>query len=664
MRIKHYMHVLLFIVIAICIHLRANAQGSVATYYSTYCVMDNVTVSDEYAIRILQEDRFVTMLDHEWKTYDPDVLDIKSQNNESAVILTTSTFDGSYPSLWHTFYEGINGVAHFRSVAFYITIQAPNGIDVTNAPSEMLVGKDVSLNVALTGTYPSFKGRGYFSYEYISSNKNVADFSGTNKLIAKTPGKTTITIKAYAKNRSYSGSYYIGSKSFDVTVKENAPESITITPAQHTLSVNESYTLVSNVSPAGVSCNVTWKSADPTVATVSTTGKVTGIGQGKTTITATTDNGVSATCDLTVDGYIIDGIRYTVEEMGKEKICAVQPLTSGKYKGNITIPESVTIENKRYIVYEVGDEAFKDCSELESIILPELYYIHTSAFQGCTKISTIRLNKVKMIGPSAFKGCTNLKVVQLILDPNTWFYGDAFKGCNNLKKVYIDDLYNWTRSCSFFNNASANPLWPGKAELYVNGTKVVDLIVPASTDNYKKLNFATFAHCSSIESVTLQEGIESSGGRTFQTCENLKVITLPSTLKEIEGYSFAWCDKISTVNCYALTPPNMETGWNELAFDDYYAFSGSNPQNIELHVPKGCLHAYASAPGWNMFGIIIDDLEPRDGIDGVTMDLPNCINIDVYNIQGSRLIQNATQEDIKVLKPGIYIIGNKKVSIK
>lgn len=655
------MHVLLFMVIATCIHLRSNAQGAVASYYFTYCVMDNVTVSDEYALRLLQEDRFVSILEHRWETYQT-VLDIKSQDYTSAVILTTSTFDKSSPTLFHSFYEGINGVAKYRSVAFYITIQAPNGIDVTNAPSEMLVGKNVSLNVKLTGTYPSFKGSGYFTYEYISSDKNVADFSGTNKLIAKTPGKTTITVKAYAKNLNYSGSYYIGSKSFDVTVKENAPESITITPAQHTLSVNESYTLESKVSPAGVSYNVIWKSADPTVATVSNTGKITGIGQGKTTITATTDNGVSATCDLTVDGYIIDGIRYTTYDID---YASVMPLTSGKYKGNITIPQSVTIENKRYIVDQVDHEAFHGCTELESIILPELFFIGNSAFQGCTKLSTIRLNKLSIIGPSAFEGCTNLKVVQFILDngPLFLFCKNAFKDCNNLKKVYIDDLYRWTYTCDF-SNVYANPLWPGKAELYVNGTEVIDLIVPASTDNKKNLKFSTFAHCSSIESITLQEGIESSGEATFQFCDNLKVITLPSTLKEIKGYSFAWCDKITTVNCYALTPPNMETGWNELAFNDYYAFFGSNPQNIELHVPKGCLKVYASAPGWNMFGIIIDDLEPRAGIDDVAIDFPNFINVDVYNIQGMRLIQNATEDDIKALKPGIYIIGNKKISIR
>src|SRR5699024_10450007 len=48
---------------------------------------------------------------------------------------------------------------------------------------------------------------------------------------------------------------------------------------------------------ANVGTNVTWTSSDPSVATVDETGYVFGIKNGTTLITATTENGKTATCN-------------------------------------------------------------------------------------------------------------------------------------------------------------------------------------------------------------------------------------------------------------------------------------------------------------------------------------------------------------------------------
>ena len=50
-----------------------------------------------------------------------------------------------------------------------------------------------------------------------------------------------------------------------------------------------------------------------------------------------------------------------------------------------------------------------------------------------------------------------------------------------------------------------------------------------------------------------------------------------------------------------------------------------------------------------------------DGIESVYDSYPR--SIDIYTISGVCLKRNATQEDIKSLQPGIYIIGGKKVVI-
>jgi len=670
---------LLIIVAIIMMAPSASAQIAIAEYYETLCIMDNVTVNDGYAQNLDKEGRLMSLfIKNYWRNHH-DVVKIYQEKATSCEILTVKEFVPSSmtPTLLHEFGEGIDGIGHERITAFHITIQAPDGIRVTNAPGTMSAGEQINLQEQLTGTFPAFKGSGYFSYVRSSSDPAVADFVGTtSKLTAKTSGKTTITIKVYAKNRLYSGSYYIGSTSFDVVVTENEPESITITPSELTLGVNETRQLDYTILPSEASQEVTWKSDDPTVATVSTTGKITGKQVGTTTITAKTSNGLTSKCEVTVtQRYLIDGVRYELRESNGYRYLTVIPLSSGKYKGDIVIPQPVSIDGESYYVDFIEENAFKDCTELNSIILPEgLFEIKNYAFSGCTKLTSIRLNKIGSIGESAFEGCTGLNVIQILFgseDDDIYVYRNsfnmnAFKGCDNLKKVYIDNLNSWV-GVNIYGNALGNPLWPAQAELYLNGEKVVNLTVPVPYYS-KELPFAIFGQCSSIESVSLDDGIESIGGRIFQHCVNLKHINLPSSLREIQGYAFAWCDNIETVNCFAATPPNMATGWRNddvsLDFNKYFAFYESSPQKITLHVPKGCLQAYVNAPGWNLFGVIIDDLEPESGINTVVEDSSTGSTNRVYNLQGVLIKDNATQEEIKSLPKGIYIIGGKKILIQ
>jgi uncharacterized repeat protein (TIGR01451 family) len=84
-----------------------------------------------------------------------------------------------------------------------------------------------------------------------------------------------------------------------VTVaKEN--KSISLNKTSTNLIINDSETLIATTTPAGA--QVTWKSSDPSIATVDSNGKVTAIGAGTATITATTLDGsnLSASCLVTV----------------------------------------------------------------------------------------------------------------------------------------------------------------------------------------------------------------------------------------------------------------------------------------------------------------------------------------------------------------------------
>nr|WP_303743063.1 Ig-like domain-containing protein [uncultured Duncaniella sp.] len=56
----------------------------------------------------------------------------------------------------------------------------------------------------------------------------------------------------------------------------------------------------------------------------------------------------------------------------------------------------------------------------------------------------------------------------------------------------------------------------------------------------------------------------------------------------------------------------------------------------------------------------IEDIIADEDVNDGSINRPN----DIYNLQGICLKRNATDDDIKSLRPGFYIIGGKKVIVK
>ena len=81
----------------------------------------------------------------------------------------------------------------------------------------------------------------------------------------------------------------------------NTPNAI-ILPATATVAAGGKIKLNPAIMPYGVSTTITWASATTAKATVDTTGEVTGVAAGTSVITATTANGLTAQCTVTVTG--------------------------------------------------------------------------------------------------------------------------------------------------------------------------------------------------------------------------------------------------------------------------------------------------------------------------------------------------------------------------
>ena len=101
----------------------------------------------------------------------------------------------------------------------------------------------------------------------------------------------------------------------------------------------------------------------------------------------------------------IDGINY--ELVVKAKQATVIAKTSGKYSGEVVIPESVEHEGTAYSVTSIGDYAFCNCSGLTSVTIGNgVTSIGEFAFYGCSDLTSVSIpNSVTSIGSSAFQHC-------------------------------------------------------------------------------------------------------------------------------------------------------------------------------------------------------------------------------------------------------------------
>ena len=344
-----------------------------------------------------------------------------------------------------------------------------------------------------------------------------------------------------------------------------------------------------------------------------------------------TNIGISAFihCDCLNAVYISDLSAWCLidfaDELANPLYYANNLFLNGELVTNLVVPDSIT-EIKSYAFYgygnlvnieipnnitRIGDDAFRYCYNLTAVhindlsawcnidfigngyanplglaknlylkgkqvfdlVIPnDVTEIKYSAFRGCSSLISIKIpNSVTAIGDYAFAGCVGLTSIEI---PNSIVSigNSTFYSCESLNEVHINDLSAW---CNIsFGIYNANPLYYAE-NLYLNGEKVTDLVIP---DGVTKIKKYVFYRCSGLVSVTIPRSVTSIESYAFGECENIASIT-------------------SYIPTYKLFPINNNTY--------------SNTDSCTLYVPYGAKETYASTAGWNEFTNIVE-LEPTE----------------------------------------------------
>jgi uncharacterized protein YjdB len=127
---------------------------------------------------------------------------------------------------------------------------------------------------------------------WISGNTNVATIDASGLVTGISAGTAIITVNTETGSTTYC----------TVTVIAKMPGELTLAPSSTSIQIGNTKQLWATIEPLDVIRNndVTWSSSNTAVATVSTSGLVTGISAGSATITANTEDGFTADCEVTV----------------------------------------------------------------------------------------------------------------------------------------------------------------------------------------------------------------------------------------------------------------------------------------------------------------------------------------------------------------------------
>ena len=204
--------------------------------------------------------------------------------------------------------------------------------------------------------------------------------------------------------------------------------------------------------------------------------------------------------------FEVDGIRYKLPSIESNEVYV---FSGGDYQGEIVIPASVVYEGKEYSVTAVGYQAFKECTELTSVVISE----GVTTLSGC-----------------AFQGCTNLKSISIpstLVDGNFTYefyayewesskFAAAFYNCTGLENIVIADNHPTleSRGNAIIRKDSLDLILGCKSTVIPEDVKCIAPYAFYRTttkamripDNVVRIGECAFGYCDSLTTIYIGSG--------------------------------------------------------------------------------------------------------------------------------------------------------------
>ena len=277
--------------------------------------------------------------------------------------------------------------------------------------------------------------------------------------------------------------------------------------------------------------------------------------------------------------YEENGFSYTfINSIRTATLVSVNSDTIEKNGGIVNIPEFINTNGRTYSVTVIGSEAFKNCTSLTSITIPEsVTTIKHGAFSGCCGLTSITLpESITTIEFETFSGCSSLTSITIPVSVTT-IGSKAFSGCSGLTSITIPDSIVFIKNAAFYNCSGLTSITFPKTSYFV-------------------IESAAFAGCInliSIYSYALEPpGIYSDDPYVFDSDvvkTKATLYVLPEALKAYQQ-AFYWREFWIEVMDESMTSIK-DVNINQTNYAPAYDIQGrhiiGNPQSGQIYIQNG-----------------------------------------------------------------------------
>lgn len=260
---------------------------------------------------------------------------------------------------------------------------------------------------------------------------------------------------------------------------------------------------------------------------------------------------------------------------------------------NVVIPDKID----GYAVSRIGYESFKDCTSIESVIIPNgVTYIGMDAFRNCTNLKSITIpDTVNEIGMLAFQDTAWLENQR----DDVVYAGKVVYTCKGEMPVYT----NLTLKSD--TTGIADKAFAEQENLY-------RIIIP---DSVSVIGYGAFDRCTNLISVNIPDGVSTIEGNIFRGCKSLENIVIPNSIKVIEYDAFQDCSSLKSLTIpYSVTTiRRFSVGYGY----DYSVFEKVKCEDFTIKGFKGtAAEKYAEEFGFEFVALTDNDFGDVNG-DGV-----------------------------------------------